>query len=450
MDCWVFAPRACVRAFWVCALLGAGIVGSSPTQAQEAALDSTLAEARGLIDQRRSADAYALLARHELEWGGTPLYDYLLGLSALDSGKARDAQFALDRVVAAQPDFAGARMELARAHFELGQLEEARTQFRFLLTQSPPDSTRLVIDRYLHAIDNSAGVGDARWSALVQFGAGYDSNANGSTDQQDFLGFTLNPRNIETDSSFGELTLDVGNTLPLGTSSGLVSRLQLSHRANPDASFIDQSIASLSTMFVHVRGANRLSAGVDGYGGWLDGNSHEHGANLNLGLGRRTGNDYELALDVRGGSVRYQDDALEILDVNRVLAGFSVTRVNIGERSGRAGVVAIGGRDDPRESGSPYANDRYGARLFASMLLRPQASVYVELAGTKVDYTEGTFFGVDRQDDQYGATLAFDFQNWPVAKWGVTPRVRYVSNDSSVALYDYDRVEAVVFVRRSF
>jgi tetratricopeptide (TPR) repeat protein len=407
-----------------------------------------LRQAESLLAEKKAAEAYALLAGHELDLAGTPLFDYLLGLAALDSGHTSDAAFAFERVVAAQPDFAGARIELARARFEQGELGLSRAQFQYLLTQSPPASTRAVIDQYLDAIGERSQRAGSHWSALAQFGSGYDSNANGATSEQTFLGFTLDPRNVATSSSFGELQLDVGNTLAFGAATGLVSNLQLTHRANTDASFIDQSVVSLGTAFVWAPGAMRYSAGIDGYQGWLDGETHERGANLTLGASRRFG-DYEGALSLRGGTLDYAPDSLQILDADRYLAGLSLTRLNIGPNSGHAGAALLLGKDTARRPGSPYGNDRYGARLYASWPLRLQSSVYFELSEMTSDY-DGTFFGDRRRDDLFAATLAFDFQNFPAAKWSLAPRLRYMKSDSDVALYDYDRCEAVVYIRRSF
>jgi hypothetical protein len=154
-------------------------------------------------------------------------------------------------------------------------------------------------------------------------------------------------------------------------------------------------------------------------------------------------------LSLRGGTLEYQPEGLQILDANRYLAGLSLTRLNIGEHSGRIGLAFLGGKDEAKRSGSPYGNDRYGARLFASWLLMPQSSIYVELSEMSTNY-DGQFFGASRKDGLFGATVALDFQNFPAARWSVAPRVRYMKSDSNVALYEYDRVEAVIYVRRTF
>jgi tetratricopeptide (TPR) repeat protein len=407
-----------------------------------------LRQAQSLLAEKRADEAYRLLASHELDLAGTPLFDYLLGLAALDSGHADEAVFALERVLSAQPDFAGARIELARAKFAGGELASSRAQFQYLLTQSPPPSTRAVIEKYLGAITERSRPAGSRWSALAQFGAGYDSNANGSTNEQTFLGFTLDPRNVETSSSFGELALGVGNTVALGTMRGWVSNLQLTHRANTDASFIDQTVATLGTGLVWVRGPKRYTAGIDGYQGWLQGENHERGVNLNVSAARRFG-EYEAALSLRGGTLEYESRSLDILDANRYLAGLAVTRLNIGQRSARLGAALLLGKDDASTAGSPYGNDRYGARLYASWLIQSQSSVYFELSQMTSDY-DGQFFGGGRKDDLLAVSVALDLQDFPAAKWSVAPRMRYMKSDSDVPLYEYDRFEAVVYIRRSF
>jgi hypothetical protein len=410
---------------------------------------TVLSEAKRLLDSGKAGEAYALLSEQEIALAGTPDFDYLFGIAALDTHRARDAVFALERVVAEQPDFLGARMDLARAQLELGRRSLARDQFRYLLTQQPPEETRAVIQRYLDSIGERDLHLSARWSALAQVGAGYDSNANGSTSEQSFLGFTLDPHNVATSSSFGELSLNGGNVLAFSPTFGVVSSLDLMHRANTDASFVDQSVASLGSTAIWLHGAYRFSGGFDGYFGWLDGTNHEHGVNLNLGASRQFGSNYEGGVSVRAGSLAYQDDALRILDTDRYLAGFSLTRFNLGERNARVGAALLLGMDDTKQAGSPYGNDRYGLRLFGSMAVRANAVAYAEISEMSTSY-DGSFFGSRRDDNQLAVTLAADLQDFPARRWTVTPRLRYMKNDSNIALYEYDRFEAVLYVRRGF
>jgi hypothetical protein len=410
---------------------------------------TVLLEAKTLLDGGKAREAYALLADNEVAFAGTPEFDYLFGIAALDTHRPKEAAFALERVVAAQPEFLGARMDLARAQLELGQRSQARDQFRYLLTQEPPEETRVVIQRYLDSIGEPRMRMSARWSALAQVGAGYDSNANGSTSEQSFLGFTLDPHNVATSSSFGELSLNGGNVLGFTPTFGLVSSLDLMHRANTDASFVDQSVSSLATTAVWLHGGYRFSGGVDGYVGWLDGLNHERGMNLNLGASRPFGSNYEGALSLRAGTLEYHDESLRILDTDRYLAGASLTRLNLGDRGARVGATLLLGTDDAREADSSYGNDRYGVRFFGSMAVLPNAVAYAELSQMSTRY-DGAFFGDKRHDDQFALTFAADLQDFPARRWTLTPRLRYMKNDSNISLYEYDRFEAVLYVRRGF
>ena len=427
-------------------------LGVTAQRAHAQGADAELLErAQVLLAQRKADDAYRLLVSRELDLAGTPRYDYLFGVAALDSGRRNDAALGLERVLAREPDFAGARMEFARALFELGRLGDSRIQFAHLLGQLPPPATRAVIERYLAAIDNGATVQGSRFTPSFTVGAGYDSNANGATADSQFLGFTLNPRNVEQKSSFMQLGAALGHSVGLGARSGLNSSLRVDYRANPDASFVDQLTAALASTYVLKTGEWRTTVGLSGFAGWLDGESHERGANAELGLARRIAGDLELSASLRGGPLRYESPALEIMDVERYLGGLSLQRLNIGERAGRAGLTLLAGRDDPRSATSPYGSDRRGARAFGSVLLRPQSALYGELSWITADFDSGSgFFGSRRKDTQGTAVLGLDLQNFPRAGWSIGPQLRYTQNDSNVSLYQYERIEAAVFVRHVF
>jgi hypothetical protein len=414
----------------------------------------TLGEAQRLLGQGDAAGAYALLAPREADWAGAPLYDYLLGVAALELGRVDEALFSLARVVATAPDFDGARMELARAQFEAQDLAAARAQFSYLAGRAPPAPTAAVISRYLAAIDSRVGARGSDWNAFAEAGGGYDSNANASTADQQFLGFDLNLRNIEADSAFGTLAAGLGHQAGFGNGLATASGARLDWRANPDARFVDQLTASGSSSLFWTRDAWRASAGVSGYYGWLDGSPQEAYAGLTLGLARLFGDRWELAARAQGGPVRFQQDALEVLDVDRYLGSLTLTRYGIGSAGGRVGLALIAGRDEARPADSPFSNERLGARLSTAFPVSNSGSLYVEAGWLRARYDSNPgFFGNAfgrRDDDQWSALAVYERANWPAADWSLAPRLRYTRNGSSVPLYDYDRWEAAVTLRRAF
>lgn len=409
-----------------------------------------LARGQSLLATGNPGEAYELLSAREADWAGIPLYDYLLGMAALDSGRPGEAVFSLQRVVANEPTFSGARMELARAHFEAGELNSARTQFQYLLTQSPPEGTRGVIERYLAAIDGRGALGGGVRS-FFEFGAGYDSNANGSTREESFLGFTLDPNNVAAESSFFELAAGLSHVAPIDETTALISGVRLSHRLNPDTDFIDQTIGSMGSTVSRVSGRTRVSAGVSAYYSLLDGDDHEWGAGLDLGLGGRVAEDWDLGFTFRGGPVRYRNELLEVLDSDRYLGALTLSRVNIGGRAARVGLTILGGVDEEREESSAYGNERVGARLTGGWSIGPRASMYAEGGYLQTAYDDSPgFFGADREDEELQGLVAAEFQGWPGDGWVLNPRLRYVQHDSNITLYEYDRWEASVYLRHSF
>ena len=101
--------RALRRGVAIVAL--ATIFASLPALADPQALE----RARGLLASGNPKQAYAELAPLQDKLLGQPEFDYLLGVSALDSGRVEEAVIAFERVLALFPNHAGAQMDLARA-----------------------------------------------------------------------------------------------------------------------------------------------------------------------------------------------------------------------------------------------------------------------------------------------------------------------------------------------
>ena len=72
--------------------------------------------ATDLVAKGRIKEAYTLLSPYQSELAGEPDYDYLLGITALDSGKINEAIYALERVLSVNPSHLQARAEIARAY----------------------------------------------------------------------------------------------------------------------------------------------------------------------------------------------------------------------------------------------------------------------------------------------------------------------------------------------
>jgi hypothetical protein len=283
----------------------------------------------------------------------------------------------------------------------------------------------------------------SRLSPYAELLTGHDSNANGATEDEQFLGFTLNPENQETDSAFIEAAAGFDWNLPRSTQFGWFVGARASFRDNPDAGFVDARILSGLVSMNWRHGAVFGRAGVNGYGATRDGESNENYGGLDVMLGRRLNSNWDISVAVRSGALNY-DESIEVLDVNRTL--YTVAASYRFASLGRLSIEAIGGNDSEQESGSPYGNSKEGARLGLTAPLGESAFLIASLGSLTSDY-DGLFFGSAREDRQMSSLLQFEFRDVFMNGLTLAPRLRYVDNDSDVDLYTYNRTEVGLMIR---
>ena len=156
-------------------------VAAAQQPAVDDALDRLVQQADALVKSGKAAEAYALLEPHEDDYSGEIAFDYLLGVSALDSGKPDRATIAFERVLAVNPNFAGARLDLARAYFAMGSDDLAKKEFETVLAQNPPEPTAVVIKKHLDAIDERRQAKIQQVSAYLEMNMGHDDNITAAT-----------------------------------------------------------------------------------------------------------------------------------------------------------------------------------------------------------------------------------------------------------------------------
>ena len=119
--------------------------------------DFSLARAQELVDARQAQAAYKMLAPHSDQYAGQPDFDYVFALACLDTGHVTEGVFALERVLAVNPEHPQARAELARAYLLLGELDAARKEFEAVKRSNVPKAVEPLIDGYLAEIDRRQG-----------------------------------------------------------------------------------------------------------------------------------------------------------------------------------------------------------------------------------------------------------------------------------------------------
>lgn len=409
------------------------------------------ADQQALADRARAQasaeERYQLLATLEDRYAGDVDFDYPLGTLALDTGRHSEAVFVLQRAVATRPAFAGARMELARAYYALGDNESARREFTTLRRQDPPPAAQRTIEQYLSAIDQRAVGYQAQRGLYAELAAGFDSNANGAPDIQNFIGFTLDSRNQATSSPYYGVGVGGNLSHPLAPSWRALGHCLASYRGNPDASFVDSQVLRVGGGLEWQPGRWTVSLVPSGTYAMLDGQEN-HQMLAADGAGTYGFDDGHIGLNLRYAQQRYTDE-LAVQDIDTVLYGVSTqTRLAAWPRL-QLGAAVTAGTDEAVEAASPFGRDLLGVRASALVDAGGGSVVILSLTDLDSDF-DGAFFGEARSDEQLSALLGYEFGGWRARGWTARVQASYVDNTSTVDLYDYDRLDAGVSVRKEF
>jgi tetratricopeptide (TPR) repeat protein len=141
-------------------------------------LDLNVAQA--LIAEGKADQAFQMLEPFEAEFAGELQFDYLLGRSALESGRPSLASFIYERILLVEPDYVGVRLENGRAYMEMENYARARQEFDLLLRfdNLPPD-LRSAAEEYSRLVDEQLNPRRFFYNVFAEYGFGIDDNVTG-------------------------------------------------------------------------------------------------------------------------------------------------------------------------------------------------------------------------------------------------------------------------------
>jgi tetratricopeptide (TPR) repeat protein len=433
-------PALCRGAVLILAL------GSSPLLfgASQVNQKQLYEQAKGHLRDGQAQIAYNLLAAQEGDLAGVDAYDYLFGVAALDSRNPGDAIFSLQRLVARSPNFAGARLELARAYFDIGDNELAKIEFDRVMAESPPANVAAAVEQYQQAIAARASAYVTTKQFYLDFGGGYDSNAPAATDEQVFLGFLLADNNLEQASSFSDLAVGGFINRPLSTTSQLLFTGQLDHRVNSAAHFVDASNLNLGVAWNWREGNNGFSIGANNLLAALDRKYNRQDVGITASYMRQVGERLQLSTFVRGGQSRFNDVVLSVRDVDQLMYGVTASQ---SFDASQVSFSLMGNADKTIDAASPFSTDGYSASL-TNIWFRPGGSQHTVAASFSRTTYDDTFFGLNREDEVFSLSAASMWPGFPAKGWATSAHVSYTLKDSTVSLFEFNRVEAGVSFRR--
>ena len=415
--------------------------------------DELTDRAKALIDQGKAAEAFVLLEPQEGARAGEVPFDLLLGIAAIDAGQHTRAVFALERVLAVQPNNARARAEIARAYLALGETATAKQEFEAVQKQGVPAEVSATIDRYLDAVDRLDTVSRTTLRGYVEAAVGYDSNVNVAPNRSSVAipGFGGLPFTLASDSKANEALF-----------ATLGGGLNLRSPINGSVAFV----GGASGVLRHNAGKQQFdNLSADAYAGVVinqDKSVYSFNAQFNqyeLESDRyRTASgvsgQWQYNIDARNqasvfaqySDLRYQTQSVR--DAERWLIGGAFAHAYRGGAVAYASVYGLSER--PRDGDVPWLGFYGGGmRLGGQMNLDARTVFFVNgsIEYRRHDAVDPSFL-TTRKDTQYDLSIGANYT--PVRNWKVTPKLALTHNASNVELTKYRREVASVTVRYDF
>ncbi|HZV99799.1 MAG TPA: surface lipoprotein assembly modifier [Methylophilaceae bacterium] len=435
------------------ALLIAGFLLANSSVAISAE-DPTLFKATALVKTNNAKAAYELLEPLESERAGDPAFDYVFGIAAIDSGNVTRGVFALERVLAVEPNNAQARAEIAKAYYQLGENETAKLEFQNVLNQQPPEQARQTINRFLSAIDKNLGLA-TRYGAFLDFGIGYDSNVNSATGSSSiaipvFGGTIFNLSNSarELSSSFMSLTGGASVSYPVSKDFAVFGTVSGYKKLNWSQDQFDTDSIDFNVGGQYKKGPNAYTLSAQDSSYYVNDNRFRHAYGLSGQWQRDVNESNQLSLYFQAAHLEYPGQ--NIRDADRYVVGTGWGHAFAGDKSPVMFLSAYVGQENERASNASFlGNDLYGVRAGGQFSLNPKTVVYGAVSYEKRDYGgDDPLFLRARNDDQYD--FAIGMRYFPGYAWTIRPQISYTWNDSNIVINEYDRTVISINFRHDF
>jgi len=417
-----------------------------------AAADAVTDRAKALLQRQDAQGAYQLLLPLEPQRAGDPEYDYLLGIAALDAGDPERAIFALERVLAVQPDNLQARAEIARAYMATGEREAAKRELEAVRARQVPPQVRQTIDRFLSAI---AAAERTRVDTYLEIAFGYDTNVNSATGMSTiaipFFGganFTLDPSLTERDDRFLNLAAGVNFTRKLNVAWSIVGGFGGNLRQNLSEERFNTDNLDASLGVRYSRGLNALTLGAQGQTFAVDTDTYRTSSGVVAQWQHSFDERTQATLYGQHAALRYETQPVR--DADRSVVGIAFAKAFTGELSPAIFASVYGGEEKEVNELFPHlGHELVGVRLGGQLRLGGPWSAFGSVSYEQREYGGiEPLFLVQREDEQTDVNAGLSYL-W---RSGMTLRLQlsHTENSSNVALNDFKRTVASTAVRFNF
>lgn len=409
--------------------------------------------AKGLLANGKGVEAYQLLEPAESARAGEREYDFLLGLAALEAGQNTRAVFALERVLAMDPNNTRARAEIARAYLALGETQTAAQEFETVKRQGVPADVSMTIDRYIAAARRIENQNATSLTGYVEATIGYDTNVNVGPNKNSVAipGFGNLPFELSADSkantdTFASLGGGFNLRTPVGDGFSLLLGMSGSQRNNFSRQQFDMQNGDANIGVTTTRDKDVYTLMAQTGVVSVDGIRFRNHTGLTGQWQRNLDARNQVGAFVQYSDLHYANE--EVRDADRWVEGVSYAHLY------REGIMAFASayfvQERPQENHVGWLGfEGFGMRVGGRMNYDAQTVLFGGANWEYRDYNkDDPSFLTKRRDNQYG--LLFGATRYFTKEWSVTPQLSITLNDSNIALNEYHRELFSVTVRRDF
>lgn len=409
-------------------------------------------QAEAMLRAGRHAEAFRLLEPLEDKLAGDLRYDYLLARSALESGNPGRATFIYERILAVEPNYIGVRLEMGRAYLALGDYARAKLEFETVIRfpNLPPDLRQQALI-YAKAVEDQLAGKRLVGIGYIEYGYGWDSNTQSSTSVAPITtasGQPLPIGGIVLDDNYHAIALGGEMVYALTERFSAYAGGDARLRAHRSVDAADFGLVDGRLGLGYTTGASQTRVGVSAGRYGLDYRPTRDNAGVMAEFRTLLNPRNQLSVNAQFTRYEFVPELLKTEDFDSFQGTVGWLGV-LNDGRGALGISVLGGVEKEQggriDGDKPYA----GARLTFQNSLTDRVGAFFLggfQRGKYKDFNIG--FGDRRKDVLYDVAMGI---TWTFAPgWSLRPQVVYIKNDSNLAIFEYEKTDVSINVRKDF
>lgn len=405
-----------------------------------------------LVKQNDFVTAWQLAQKYSDEYLGDEDFDFLYGLSALNTDNLELAVFAFERVVTNKPNWLDSQYYLAVAYFKIANYQGTITLAEKITKQEHATEKLAFSARNLQQMaEKKLAEQSLYFHQFANVSVGHDSNINAGIDEENiylpFLGqnIALSEASKENSDNYMSLNYHINGSKALNQKSKILFSSQVNHHHFITESDFNRTSFAASADYWQEFNAFNVSVGVKVQPLWFDGSYYRNQMNINAEIEKQLNQQWLITGRLAVGKTKNNendtlstDDLSVSLNSQYIIGRWrqSLSYTYLEEMSKES----VNEHISKKSSVVSYNNIwLFSPKWIASGALSWQHQAYQDLH---------PFYFTKRVDDMWLVSAMLQFQHSKEISYRLNINVQ--EKDSNLALFSYQRVDIGLTANLSF